>query len=85
MIVNGDSLSLDRSSLSSTYPAPHLLAPEIKQTFLSTHLASLLASEQSTFGYTRDGIKVTCLNGTVRLQSVSQLHMLLFEKQVTKL
>lgn len=45
MIVNGDSLSLDRSSLSSTYPAPHLLAPEIKQTFLSTHHASLLAFE----------------------------------------
>ena len=45
MIVNGDSLPLDRSSLSSTYPAPHLLAPEIKQTFLSDHHASLLAFE----------------------------------------
>ena len=43
----------NQSPLTAT-PATPLPASEIKQTFLSTHLASLLAFEQSTFGYTRD-------------------------------
>ena len=89
MVLKNKKITLSRSLRNQSPPMstlpPPLQASEIKQTFVSTHLASLLAFEQSTSGYTRDEIKVTCLNSPVQLQSVFQLHLLLFEKQVTEL